>query len=43
MLVELIFKNRLLISGTVKEVRLRLAEHSRNYILLKELIDEKRP
>ena len=43
MLLELIYKDQLLITGTVKDVIRRLTEHSLKYTTLKELLDGKRP
>ncbi len=43
MLTEIIYKNGLYMAGTVSQVRLRLAEHSRKYETLIELLKNKRP
>lgn len=41
MLTEIIYKNGLYMVGTVSQVRLRLAEHTRKYRTLLELLKEK--
>ncbi|HWI55384.1 MAG TPA: hypothetical protein VNT57_06810 [Desulfobacteria bacterium] len=43
MLTEIIYKNGLYMAGTVAQVRLRLAEHTRKYETLLEMLQAKRP
>lgn len=43
MMTEIVYKNGLYMSGTVSQVRLRLAEHTCRYKTLLELLKDKRP
>lgn len=43
MLLEIVYKNGLYMTGTVAEVKRRLLEHSLKYKTLKELLDNKNP
>lgn len=43
MFTEIIYRNGLYMAGTVSQVRLRLAEHTRKYETLFELLKDKRP